>query len=441
MTAALLLFLLGAAGKSAQLPLYVWLPDAMAGPTPVSALIHAATMVTAGVYLFSRMSALLVLSPTAMATVAIIGALTALLAALIAFAQDDIKKVLAYSTVSQLGIMFMGVGMGVFWAAVLHLVTHAFFKACLFLGAGSVMHGNGDETDIKKLGGLRHEMKWTWGTFLVATLAITGIVPLSGFFSKDAIFHGVHLNKLAGFEWTSSLVYYLGLLIAACTAFYMTRLYLLTFEGPRSKEARVAHAHESAWQMTLPLVVLAVLSVVAAVYAFPLMRNSSGQPQAVFENFLSPVFGASARVADAARTVALDTSVPSLVDYLKAWLVALTGGAAAAFLYLKFFPSRAGQPVPAFARAVRRTAQNKFYVDELYELVVIRPVKFMSFILFRVVDALLIDTVAVRGTAWVTARVGSALRYVQSGDAQAYAAVMAIALLGGVAYALIQVLQ
>ncbi|HZI10947.1 MAG TPA: NADH-quinone oxidoreductase subunit L [Myxococcus sp.] len=447
MTAAMLLFLLGAAGKSAQLPLYVWLPDAMAGPTPVSALIHAATMVTAGVYLFSRMSALLVLSPTAMATVTIVGTLTALLAALIAFAQDDIKKVLAYSTVSQLGIMFMGVGMGVFWAAVLHLVTHAFFKACLFLGAGSVMHGNGDETDIKKLGGLRHEMKWTWGTFLVATLAITGIVPLSGFFSKDAIFHGVHHNHLHGIEWLSGAAYYVGLLIAACTAFYMTRLYLLTFEGRRSAEARVAHAHESTWHMTLPLVVLAVLSVVAAAYAFPLVptKTATGdvRMQPVMENFLGPVFRSARYIAgeNGAKTVVLDTSVPSIVDYLKAWLVALAGGAAAAFMYLRFFPARAGQPAPAWARAVRRTAQNKFYVDELYELAIIRPVKFLSFILFRVVDALVIDTVAVRGTAWVTQRVGSALRYVQSGDAQAYAAVMAIAILGGVAYALIQVLQ
>src|SRR6185312_10737529 len=178
-TIAVLLFI-GATGKSAQLPLYVWLPDAMAGPTPVSALIHAATMVTAGVYLFCRLSFLLVLSPTAMAWVAMIGALTAVWAALIAFAQDDIKKVLAYSTVSQLGFMFIAVGTGVFWAAALHLVTHACFKACLFLGAGSVMHGNGDETDVYKLGGLRKEMPWTWATFGIATLAITGIVPLSG---------------------------------------------------------------------------------------------------------------------------------------------------------------------------------------------------------------------------------------------------------------------
>jgi len=441
MTVAMLLFLLGAAGKSAQLPLYVWLPDAMAGPTPVSALIHAATMVTAGVYLFSRMSSLLVLSPAAMATIAIIGALTSLLAALIAFAQDDIKKVLAYSTVSQLGIMFMGVGMGIFWAAVFHLMTHAFFKACLFLGAGSVMHGNGDETDIKKLGGLRKEMPWTWATFLVATLAITGIVPLSGFFSKDAILHGVHHNHLQGLEWVSSLVYYLGLLIAASTAFYMTRVYWLTFEGTRSKEAKLAHAHESAWQMTLPLVVLAVLSVVAARYAFGIdFFNMSAQP--VLDNFLSPVFSATKRITDASQLVQLDTSRPQLFpDYFKAWAVALAGGGLSVFLYRSFFPARAGQPAPAFARAVRRAAQNKFYVDELYELIVIRPVKFMSFFLFRVVDALVIDTVAVRGTAWVTARVGSALRYVQSGDAQAYAAVMAIALLGGVVYALIQVMQ
>jgi NADH-quinone oxidoreductase subunit L len=443
LTVALLLFLLGAAGKSAQLPLYVWLPDAMAGPTPVSALIHAATMVTAGVYLFSRMSFLLVMSPTAMATVAIIGAATSLLAALIAFAQDDIKKVLAYSTVSQLGIMFMGVGMGIFWAAVLHLVTHAFFKACLFLGAGSVMHGNGDETDIKKLGGLRKEMPWTWVTFLIATLAITGIFPLSGFFSKDAIFHGVHGNKLAGLEWVSGTLYYVGLVIAACTAFYMSRLYLLTFEGPRSPKAKVAHAHESAWHMTLPLVILAVLSVAASVYAFPLLENSK---QALMENFLSPVFSAAvgprgdAGIAKAAATVVMDTSLPSIGSYVTAWIIVVISGAVAAFLYLKFFPAQAGAPAPAFARVIRRTAYNKFYVDELYEFLLIRPVKFLSFVLFRVVDSLIIDTVLVRGTAWVTARVGSALRYVQTGDAQAYAAVMALALLGGVLYAILKVL-
>ncbi|MCY1074614.1 NADH-quinone oxidoreductase subunit L [Archangium lansingense] len=442
LTVTLLLFLLGAAGKSAQFPLYVWLPDAMAGPTPVSALIHAATMVTAGVYLFSRMSYLLVLSPTAMVTVAIIGTITSLLAALIAFAQDDIKKVLAYSTVSQLGIMFMGVGMGIFWAAVLHLVTHAFFKACLFLGAGSVMHGNADETDIKKLGGVRREMKQTWFTFLVATLAITGIFPLSGFFSKDAIFHGIHHNHLHGYEWASNGIYYVGLLIAACTAFYMSRVYLLTFEGKRSPEAKIPHAHESDWRMTTPLWVLAFLSVVALTYALPLMPASrGGGMQPVMENFLGPVFSSAERIAARGGEVALDHSVPSLADYFKAWLVALFGGGLAGFMYLKFFPSRAGQPAPAYARAVRRFTQNKFYVDEAYEFLVIRPVKNVSAILYKLVDTLLIDTVAVHGTAWVTARVGSVLRYVQTGDAQAYAAVMALALLGGAVYAIIQVLQ
>ncbi len=280
LTAALLLLLLGAAGKSAQIPLYVWLPDAMAGPTPVSALIHAATMVTAGVYLFCRLSFLLVLSPTAMAWVAMIGAVTALWAALIAFAQDDIKKVLAYSTVSQLGFMFMGVGVGVFWAAALHLITHAFFKACLFLGAGSVMHGNGDETDIQQLGGLRKEMPWTWATFAIATLAITGIAPLSGFFSKDAILHGAHTTEVEGFHWLGHTVYGIGLLAALCTAFYMTRLYVLTFEGKRAADARLPHAHESGVPMVLTLVVLAALSVLGGCLGRAGDRRRSGLEQA-----------------------------------------------------------------------------------------------------------------------------------------------------------------
>jgi NADH-quinone oxidoreductase subunit L len=372
--------------------------------------------------------------------VAIIGAFTALLAALIAFAQDDIKKVLAYSTVSQLGLMFMGVGAGVFWAAALHLVTHAFFKACLFLGAGSVMHGNGDETDIKKLGGLRREMKWTWGTFLVATLAITGILPLSGFFSKDALLHGVHHNHLHGFESASTLLYTVGMVIAACTAFYMSRLYLLTFEGPRSSDARVAHAHESSGYMTVPLVLLALLSVVALVYALPLMPSRAGK-QPVMENFLGPVFSSAERIAARGGQVTLDHGLPTMADYLTAWLVALVGGGAAAFAYLRYFPNRGTRPSPAWTREVRRFTQNKFYVDEVYTFLFIRPVKNLGVFLFKLVDTMLIDTVLVRGTAWVTARLGGALRYAQTGDAQAYAAVMALALLGGAVYAIIQVLQ
>ncbi|MCI0571713.1 MAG: NADH-quinone oxidoreductase subunit L [Myxococcaceae bacterium] len=435
LTAVLLLFLLGASGKSAQLPLYVWLPDAMAGPTPVSALIHAATMVTAGVYLFCRLNFLLVFSPVAMGTVAVVGALTALIAALIAFAQDDIKKVLAYSTVSQLGLMFMAVGMGVFWAAIFHLVTHAFFKACLFLGAGSVMHGNADETDIKRLGGVGREMKWTAATFGVATLAITGVLPLSGFFSKDAILHGIHQTELFGLPWVGPLVLRLGQLVAVCTAFYMTRLFVLTFWGERSPEARAARAHESGATMVGPLVVLAVLSVVALVYGLNLIN---GQP--VMENFLGPVFEPARRVVSALGTVRVEHGPIGVGGYAQAWALALLGAGAACFLYLRFYPTRAGQQAPAAVAAVRRFTQNKFYVDELYELLFIKPLKALSFVLYKVVDALLIDTVAVRGTAWVTTRVGAALRYVQTGNAQAYAAVMALALVGGVAYVIVRFL-
>jgi len=426
LTAILLLFMLGAAGKSAQLPLYVWLPDAMAGPTPVSALIHAATMVTAGVYLFCRLNFLLVLSPAAMAVIASVGALTALWAALIAFAQDDIKKVLAYSTVSQLGFMFLGVGMGVFWAAALHLVTHAFFKACLFLGAGSVMHGNAEETDIRKLGGLRREMPWTHGTFLIATLAITGVVPLSGFFSKDAILFGAEENVLKGYGWVGPVVHAVGLVAAVCTAFYMTRLYLLTFEGPRSAQAKTPHAHESAWPMTLPLVLLALASVAGLLWGLPI-------PSLSMESFLSPVFRSAGQLTHVHDTITHPHESSLWAAWGLALVLAWAGAGAAGYAYLKFFPSRTGQRAPVWASRLRRFAQAKFYVDELYDWG-IGFVKFVSFVFYKVVDSLLIDTVGVRGSAWLTARVGAVLRYTQTGDAQTYAGVMAVALLAGLAW-------
>jgi NADH-quinone oxidoreductase subunit L len=435
MTVICLLLLLGAAGKSAQIPLYVWLPDAMAGPTPVSALIHAATMVTSGIYLFCRLSYFVVLSPTAMATVAFIGGLTALVAALIAFSQTGLKKVLAYSTVSQLGLMFLGIGSGVFWAAFLHVVTHAFFKACLFLGAGSVMHGNADEEDITKLGGVKHEMKTTWFTFLVSTMAITGIVPLSGFFSKDAILHGAGTNKISALQWPLSAGATMGTLTALCTAFYMMRLYFLTFEGERSKTARTPHAHESGWAMTLPLVVLAFLSVVALVHGLPIMHtqvDGKEVTQTLMENFLAPVFKTTNAVL--AQTKAIDLAeehgVPWMV-YLKAWVIAFTGGFAAFFIYRV----RRGQGLEAL-EPVRKLSFNKFYVDELYNVVVIRPVVFLSRAFHRVIDSALIDTVAVKGTAWVTMRAGSVLRYLQSGDTQSYAAIMVLALVGGLLWLL-----
>ena len=442
LTAILLLFLLGAAGKSAQLPLYVWLPDAMAGPTPVSALIHAATMVTAGVYLFCRLNFLLVFSPVAMATITLVGAATALVAALIAFAQDDIKKVLAYSTVSQLGFMFMAAGAGLWWVAVFHLVTHAFFKACLFLGAGSVMHGNGEETDIKRLGGLWKEMPVTSWTFLIATLAITGIVPLSGFFSKDAILHGLHGVELAeGLSWAPHLAARIGQFAAFCTAFYMSRAFILAFTGKRSPQAKLPHAHESGSAMTLPLVVLAALSVVALVYGLPIMRGPDGAGEPVFLNFLRPVFNPGSAIGERLASVT-HTDVGGLgMAYFIAWIVAVAGGALAAGLYLKVFPSREGQPVPAAATGIVNFTRNKFYVDELYDALIIKPVRFIAFLLYRVFDALLIDTVLVRGTAWVTQRVGSALRYVQSGNVQAYATLMALATVIALTYAIVKVLN
>jgi len=445
LTVVLLFFLLGAAGKSAQLPLYVWLPDAMAGPTPVSALIHAATMVTAGVYLFCRLSYLVVLSPTAMATIAVVGCFTALIAALIAFAQDDIKKILAYSTVSQLGFMFMGIGCGLFWAAFLHVVTHAFFKACMFLGAGSVMHGNGDEVDIKRLGGLRKEMPKTAWTFLIGTLAITGIVPLSGFFSKDAILFGLETQRVVGYEGLLHTLYILGLVAAACTAFYMVRLYVLTFEGERSPRAKLPHAHESAWPMTLPLVVLALLSVVAISHGIPFLSVDGKANHTLMEFYLGPVFGMANQLGLNAQTMLGagfgETPWALLgVGWGKAFLIALVSGGISCYLYLKVWRGE-GRAFPAVLGPLRRFAQNKFYVDELYELLLINRTKGMAKGLYRYVDAFLIDRVAVHGTAQTVSFFGRVLRWFQNGNVQAYASVIAMALAVGLTYALLQVLS
>ncbi len=441
LTAALLLLLIGATGKSAQIPLYVWLADAMAGPTPVSALIHAATMVTAGVYLFCRLSFLLVLSPTAMFWVAMVGALTAVWAALIAFAQNDIKKVLAYSTVSQLGFMFMGAGLGVWWAAALHLVTHACFKACLFLGAGSVMHGNADETDIRRLGGLRKEMPWTWATFLIATLAITGIVPLSGFFSKDAILHGAHTAEVAGYPYLGHLVYGLGLFGALCTAFYMTRLYVLTFEGKRAADARVPHAHESGFRMVSVLVVLAALSVIGIVWGWPeLIPGPRGEKVALMEGYLYPAFQLAEGLASRFHLVVHEHASP-WPGFAIAWVIALAGGGAGWFVYRRWLPERAGRPLPAAIAVFWRWASHKFYVDELYNFLVIRPFTALSNVLYKVVDAGLIDAVAVGGTAGALRKAGSWLRYTQTGNAQNYATVMVVGMLISIGVVLTWVLR
>ncbi|HET7903032.1 MAG TPA: NADH-quinone oxidoreductase subunit L [Candidatus Eisenbacteria bacterium] len=408
----------GATGKSAQLPLYVWLPDAMAGPTPVSALIHAATMVTAGVYLVARNAYLFTLAPGVMATVMLVGAATALFAALIAFVQTDIKKVLAYSTVSQLGFMFIGVGAGVFWAGVLHLVTHAFFKGCLFLGAGSVMHGMGDETDIRKMGGLFGKMPHTALTFLVATVAATGIVPLSGFFSKDAILAGAHHSHNPLLHGAGPAAYYVGTLAALGTAFYMTRLYWLTFFGkPRTHAAE--HAHESSPVMTGPLWVLALLSVVALVLGLP----GHGPLGEVFAHYTEPVFGPATRRLEALGALEAHEGLGAFVI---AWLVAVAGTLVAVLMYRRAFAGAPTALATAFPR-LYRLAVDKFRVDELYEAAVLRPIKWVAWALWKVVDVFVIDGLFVNGAARTAGALGKLVRVAQNGDVQRYAAVMAVA--------------
>ena len=417
LTFATLGLFVGCAGKSAQLPLYVWLPDAMAGPTPVSALIHAATMVTAGVYLVARTSFLFALAPASMAVVMMIGALTAVVAAAIAFAQNDIKKVLAYSTVSQLGFMFIGVGAGVFFAGVMHLVTHAFFKACLFLGAGSVMHGMHEDTDIRNMGGLWSKMPHTAKTFGIATLAITGIVPLSGFFSKDAILAGALFSENHAYPWVGKAAYVLGTLAAAGTAFYMVRCFALTFaDKPRTEAAK--HAHESSPLMTVPLWVLAILSVVALVLGLPKFEVF-GHWGEVFGEFMHPVFAQAGEVLGEHEHVVL-------WPFLVAWGVAVAMGWLAWQMYAgawRGVPERFTRALPG----LYRFTLDKFRVDEVYDVFPIGFVRGLAWWLWRLVDAFAIDGVLVNGVARFCGSLARTFRVFQNGDAQRYAAVIAIA--------------
>ncbi|HET8542132.1 MAG TPA: NADH-quinone oxidoreductase subunit L [Anaeromyxobacter sp.] len=418
-TLALIGLFVGATGKSAQLPLYVWLPDAMAGPTPVSALIHAATMVTAGVYLVARNAYLFSLAPAAMATVTIVGAATALVAALIAFVQTDIKKVLAYSTVSQLGFMFIGVGAGVWWAGVLHLVTHAFFKGCLFLGAGSVMHGMGDDTDIRNMGGLWRKMPLTALTFGISTLAITGFVPLSGFWSKDAILGGALFSHNPAWHQVGQIAYGVGVAAALGTAFYMSRLFFMTFVGkPRTHAAE--HAHESSFVMTGPLLVLAALAIVALVLALPL----HGEWGMAFERFVRPVFGPAH--GNLVASGHLHEGAHPAWPYFAAWAIAALGTFAAWAMYAGpavTVPSALAARFPA----LYRFWLDKFRVDELYEVLVLEPFRLLAYYLWRIVDVFTIDGLMVNGVARVIGFAGGVARTAQNGDVQRYAAIMAVA--------------
>ena len=410
-TAVTLFLLLGAVGKSAQIPLYVWLPDAMAGPTPVSALIHAATMVTAGVYMVARTSVLFALAPVGGLVVAGIGALTALFAATIALAQYDIKKVLAYSTVSQLGYMFLGVGVGAYTAGVFHLMTHAFFKALLFLGSGAVIHSmhhalhrthkDWDAQDMRNMGGLRNHLPVTWVTMWVATLAIAGIWPFAGFFSKDEIIwyagaaaEGPHAAWYMIF-WVISLV------TAMMTAFYMTRMMVMTFHGAnRTGEAERKHLHEAPRTMTVPLIVLAFLSLVGGWINVPEALGQSwigmfgALPMSEWlHHWLDPVVGMAVEIR--AEHVGEFAESAPLGGGEVAWaglstLLALAVVAASVAVVRKWVILPATESVEP-ADGIRRLLYRKWYVDELYDWVVVRPVVAGSRFLWKVVDAGVVD--------------------------------------------------
>jgi NADH-quinone oxidoreductase subunit L len=406
-TAICLLLFLGAAGKSAQIPLYVWLPDAMAGPTPVSALIHAATMVTAGVYMVARSNVLYRLSPTAMMVVALVGAATALFAATIGLRQNDIKKVLAYSTVSQLGFMFMGVGVGAFAAGIFHLVTHAFFKACLFLGSGSVIHAMSGEQDIRRMGGLWKRIPITAWTFLVATIAIAGFPPFSGFFSKDEILASAWSTH--HFPGAGKLVYVIGTLAAFFTAFYMFRLFFLTFFGKfRGTHEQEHHLHESPPTMTIPLIVLAILSFVGGFI---------GLPHVIGHNWLAEWLHPLIPEVQGHGPLHIAANVEWTVMIVST-LVALAGF----LLARKLYRGRELAADEAFERrspGLARTLENKYYVDELYAATIVRPLAAGSRFLWKVIDAIIDGIAAMLG--FIVRGFGDLLRFFQTGNVRNYA--------------------
>ena len=409
----------GACGKSAQIPLFVWLPDAMAGPTPVSALIHAATMVTAGVYMIARMSFMYALAPGALMIVAGVGALTALVAAAIGFAQTDVKKVLAYSTVSQLGFMFVGVGTGAWVAGIFHLFTHAFFKAGLFLGAGSIMHAFGGRGEIMEMGGLRKHAPYTRWTFFIYCLAIAGIIPFAGFFSKDEVLLGAWLAGDAGFPaWYAKVLWVTLSLAALGTAFYMWRLYFLVFGGQCRAEPEVAsHIHESPGSMTVPLVVLAVGATVLGFLGLPHI----GHLPNVLGMWLDPVF----QVANLTLYPAGHHTSATVVVFLMG--VALFLGAAGIFIAWSLYKDgpEKGRRVAAKMGGLYRGARDKFYFDELYHLVIVRPFRWVGAVLYNFVDRVIIDGF-VNVVGWFTVGVGRIARLVQNGDVQWYAAALVL---------------
>ncbi len=434
-TAIGLLLFVGAIGKSAQIPLFVWLPDAMAGPTPVSALIHAATMVTAGVYMVVRCNVFFRISPTALLVVAVIGGVTALFAASIGLAQNDIKKVLAYSTVSQLGYMFLGAGVGAFVAAIFHVVTHAFFKACLFLGSGSVIHACGGEQDMRHLGGLRKKMPITYWTFLAATLAISGIFPLAGFFSKDEILAKTFeagAGNLNGHGSVYYLLWFLGVAGAMMTAFYMFRAVYMTFHGEfRGGEEAEHHVHESPPTMTLPLVVLGSLSVVGGLIGVPKLftgRSAWNLIDHWLEPILIPIGSAEHGAAAAVEHHAVGVGVEWLLVFASL-AVAVTGILVARRFYIGENAFAAPRRLAERFPLAHRLLLDKYYVDEIYDALVIRPIQRFATFCWKVIDSVLIDGICVNGSAFATELTGDLLRFLQTGNVRNYALSVALGVL------------
>ena len=406
---ALFLFI-GATGKSAQIPLFVWLPDAMAGPTPVSALIHAATMVTAGVYMVSRASIIFASAPVIMTVVAVVGLLTALMAATIGLVQNDIKKVLAYSTVSQLGYMFLAAGVGAFSASIFHVMTHAFFKALLFLGAGSVIHGMHDEQNIQKYGNLKKYMPKTFVTFFVATLAISGVPGLSGFFSKDEILWSAYAN--GGFVF-----WFIGAITAMLTAFYMFRLVSLTFYGKERFDHHHVHPHESPALMTVPLMILAVLSVIGGYIGLP--KVFAGEHGNLFEGWLEPIY------APAMNKLAMFGEHTHLEEILL-MTVSVAAALSAIFFALHVYRKnpQIAENVSNKFKGLYKLLLNKYFVDEVYEAAVVQPIqKGSEKFLWKIFDIKFIDGM-VNGIASLIENISGVIRKVQTGVAQSYAVVM-----------------
>ena len=417
--AALLLFI-GATGKSAQIPLYTWLPDAMAGPTPVSALIHAATMVTAGVYMIIRLNVFYLVTPLAMMIIATVGVITVVFAASIALLQNDIKKILAYSTISQLGYMFLAVGVGAFSSALFHLMTHAFFKALMFLGAGSVIHAMKGEQDIRKMGGLRKDMPITHTTFVAGWLAIIGFPFFSGFFSKDEIlWMSFHSPKGDIMFWI------LGVLGAGLTAFYMTRLMSLTFWGEKSKDFK-GHPHESPAIMTLPLILLGILSIIGGYVGIPHLLGHFSHLPHLLENWLpkTPLPG----LTPANENIELLMMIISVV-------ISLLAASLAFWIYVK----RQGDiNLGIGLQRVHRLIANKYWIDEVYNMLIVKPFIYLSRKLWEIIDIGFIDKATYRIADLIRSS-GVSLGHLQNGNLQQYAmymllgaAIISIILISGI---------